>query len=166
LDEASKPHERETRHQTAKGTGYGASTLDKAEEIVDAAEDEDLPEPVRHAAAEARREMNETGKVDPAHRKVRQAKDREVIRQATELAGDEAAAKAEQLRANYSRLHYQFVTGLLALSPDHVAAAIDGTDMADTQWRMVGETRARAIEWFDSVLAARPKPFAVIQGGR
>lgn len=66
--------ERKTRAVTAKGTGYGARTLDKAAKVVDAAEDEDLPEPVRQAADEARREMNKTGKVDPAHRKVEEAK--------------------------------------------------------------------------------------------
>lgn len=34
-----KPHESTTRHRTAKATGYGASTLDKADQIIEAAED-------------------------------------------------------------------------------------------------------------------------------
>lgn len=69
-----RAHERTTREVTARGTGYSGRTLDKAAKVVDAAEDEALPEPVRQVAAEARHEMNETGKVDPAHRKVEQAK--------------------------------------------------------------------------------------------
>ncbi len=46
---------------TAKATGYSASTLDRAERVAAAAEDEDAPEPVRQVAREALAQMNTTG---------------------------------------------------------------------------------------------------------
>lgn len=90
-------------------------------------------------------------------------RDREVKDQAAKELGQEGDVKAERLRVNFARLHAQFHKGLLALSPEHVAAAIDGDEV---QWRLIEETRREAIEWYDRVLAARPKPFTVIKGGR
>jgi len=71
-----KPHKQETRHRTAKATGRGATTLDKAEEIVDRAADPATPEPVRQVVADALAEMDETGKVDAAYKKVKGGADR------------------------------------------------------------------------------------------
>lgn len=53
--------ERETRTQVAKATGLGRTKLAEAREVIAAAEDPDLPEPVRAAAAEAVAGANRTG---------------------------------------------------------------------------------------------------------
>jgi ParB family chromosome partitioning protein len=55
----------------AKAVGTSSTTLDKIEEVIEAEEDPD-PE-IRQVATEAREEMDRTGKVDPAHRRLRQA---------------------------------------------------------------------------------------------
>lgn len=90
-------------------------------------------------------------------------RDRKVEDQAAGMRGEGAEAKAERLAANFARLHAQFRKGVLELSPEHVAAALDGDEV---QWRLIEETRREAVEWYDRVLDARPKPFTVIKGGR
>jgi hypothetical protein len=52
LEQASseKSESGRTRDRTAKATGYGATTLDKAEHVLEVAEDETQPEPVRQIA--------------------------------------------------------------------------------------------------------------------
>lgn len=73
LDERAS--ERRTDTQVAKAVGMGRSSLAKAKTVVAAATDESLPEPVRAIAVEAVAEMDRTGKVDGAHKKVELAKD-------------------------------------------------------------------------------------------
>jgi ParB family chromosome partitioning protein len=64
------PHR--ARDEVAKIVGTGERTLLKATTVVEAESDPD-PE-VRRVATKARQEMDRTGRVDPAHRKVTQAK--------------------------------------------------------------------------------------------
>lgn len=52
-DVAEPRHARESSRRAAKATGYSATTLDKAEAIVDVAEDPETPEPVRQVAQQA-----------------------------------------------------------------------------------------------------------------
>jgi hypothetical protein len=50
VEEPQPRHERETRTRTARATGFGHTTLDKAEHVLAVAEDESQPEPVRQIA--------------------------------------------------------------------------------------------------------------------
>lgn len=73
LAESPAPHERTTRQRTAKGTGFSGTTLDKAEQVVAAAE----AEPEKFAPLVA--EMNKTGRVNGAYRKLVVAQKSEAI---------------------------------------------------------------------------------------
>lgn len=65
-----------THDEVAKALGVGGSTYLRARKVVQASEDETLPEEVRTLAQEAREEMDATGKVNPAFNKVAKALDR------------------------------------------------------------------------------------------
>ena len=80
-----------TRDLVAKATGMSHPKLAEAREVIAAAEDPDLPEPVRAAAAEAVAEMDVTGNVHGAVRKVREAKKKVE-------AAEDAAREDEALR--------------------------------------------------------------------
>lgn len=71
LDETSG----RTDEKVASALGVGKDTYRKAKAVVEAAEDESLPEPVREVAKEAVKTMDATGKVDPAFKAVKAAKD-------------------------------------------------------------------------------------------
>jgi ParB family chromosome partitioning protein len=66
-----------TRDVAAKGTGYSGRTLDKVDEVVHLVESPETPEPVREVAREAVASMNSTGRVDGAHKLVKDAQARE-----------------------------------------------------------------------------------------
>lgn len=74
LDEETEPVDRRTDARLAKASGMGRSSYRKAAAVVSTVDDESQPEPVRLAAAEAVVEMDRSGNVDAAHRKVQQAK--------------------------------------------------------------------------------------------
>lgn len=58
------------RDVVAPAVGMSPRTYEKAKSVVTAATDETLPEPVREAAREALTEMDATGRVDGAYRRV------------------------------------------------------------------------------------------------
>ena len=72
LSEASEVGD--TRERVAAAVGMSHGTLAKAREVVEAAKDRTLPPEVREVAKEAVKEMDETGKVGGAFRKVQEAK--------------------------------------------------------------------------------------------
>ncbi|MBV1869253.1 MAG: ParB/RepB/Spo0J family partition protein [Marinosulfonomonas sp.] len=65
---------RQTDTKVAAAVGMGKTTLAKARAVVEASNDESLPEPVRKVAERAVSDMDATGKVDPAFRQVESAK--------------------------------------------------------------------------------------------
>ncbi len=64
-----------TRDKVAEALGVSGKTYEKAKAVVAASEDETLPEPVREVAREAVKKMDATGKVDPAFKVVKEAKE-------------------------------------------------------------------------------------------
>lgn len=62
------------RDAVGKALGVSGRTYEKAKAVIDAAEDETLPAAVRAVATEARAEMDRTGKVDGAAKKVERAR--------------------------------------------------------------------------------------------
>lgn len=63
-----------TRHVAATGLGYGATSLDEVGKILDLADDDTQPEPVRQAAAAAVEVLSEPGgRIDREKKKVQRA---------------------------------------------------------------------------------------------
>lgn len=75
LTEATSENGRQTRDVVAEALGVSASTYERAKMVVDAARDTTLPAEDRAIAREALDEMNTTGLVAPAYRKVRKTRD-------------------------------------------------------------------------------------------
>lgn len=151
------------KDRAAEHTGYSRPTLDKVEKVIETERDESQPDEVRKIARQAHEDMDRTGKVDPAYRKVVDAKNEASNEKAAELLGEDEVAKvkAAKLRANYHKCHVQLTSGLLQLSPEHVARVLD-----EDLWRGIEQTREGVDDWFDRLFAARPKPFSVIDGGQ
>lgn len=126
-----------TRDVVAAAVEMSGRTYEKAKEVVEATHD---PKPaVKRAARKAVKQMDATGKVDPAHIAVRDAK------QAAEPVDVDRIA----FRTTVSKLEKQaFVKGLFALEPSAVKAALKPSEID------VWKARAReAQDWFDILLA-------------
>ncbi len=104
------PHPSRAKDKAAEGTGYSSKTLDKVDAVVAAAE----ADPELAAVVE---EMDRTGKVDPAYRKVREGKATpatverlaEVKVTKTKRQPEDGAivlAKLSELRRRYGHLGY------------------------------------------------------------
>lgn len=62
----------ETREIVGGAVGMSGPTYQRAKAVVEASEDESLPSQIRNEAIEARKEMDQTGKVTPAYNRVAQ----------------------------------------------------------------------------------------------
>lgn len=69
----------ETAELVSKAVGMSKNTFNRAKQVVEAAEDESLPEEVRQVTTEAKEEMDRTGKVTPAYDKVASVTNRRPI---------------------------------------------------------------------------------------
>ena len=130
---SEKPHERTTRARVAKATGYGHTTLAKAERVLAVASDPETPEPVRIVAKEAAERLAQPGaKVDA------EAKRLDAVIRAE--GGSELAALEfrRNLARAISRAH-----SLIAFPPERIAevadeGAIESIDLlveCFTKWR-------------------------------
>lgn len=154
LDETPRDHraeaERTTRHRTAKATGFGATTLDKAEEIVTAAQSPETPEPVRQVAQKAAEALEKPGaKVD---REFRQYRD-EVAKSNPDVAA-----------ANYRKALTKALERageLAAYEPERVAAVADESLM----WS-IGQTCQQIADWHQQITSERGSGLRAISGGR
>lgn len=130
-----KPHETKTRHRTAKATGYSASSLDKAEKIIEAAEDEAAPEPVRKVARTAARNLEQPGaKVDREFKAYRQ----EVERNNPDVR---AANYRKALTTALGR-----VTDLYSYEPDRIREIADADLL-----RLIDETCDQLDRWHQQI---------------
>lgn len=166
LDDPSRPPERRaTRHVTARATGFGATTLDKAEAVVAAAESDDTPEPVREVARGAVAQMNDSGKVDGAHRRVQQARDAHTLDQAG-VNGDADVLRL-RLSSNAHRCAHSLGVNLLALDPANVAAAL--WECGD-DWSLWERLATESASWHqalaDHYRALQRQGLTAIDGGR
>lgn len=146
--EQVKPHENTTRARTAKATGFGATTLDKAEEIIEAAADETQPDEVREAAKTAAANLDQHG--------ARVGKEFKEFKAALGKANPDYAA------ASYRKsLTAQLVrTGHLALY--EVDRVIETSDPSLLQ--TIDETCERVAQWHQSLTRAR-SGLRVLKGG-
>lgn len=143
------------KDRAAEHVGYSRPTLDKAEKVVKASEDESLPESVREVARQAREEMDRTGKVDPAHRKVREVMDGS--------RDDPDEVSRQKLGRKAAQLHDQYGSGLLALDPQRVAQTVEPEERI--VWRATAEQSAK---WWSDLLAAlgEGQGLRVVEGGK
>lgn len=142
--------ERTTRHRTAKATGYSATSLDKAEEVVEAAESEDTPEPVREAATRAATNLAKPGaKVDREYKAYRE-----------EVARNNPDVRA----ANYRKALTQALAragDLAAYDPERVVEVAD-----DSLIRTIDDTCEQLAKWGASVKRQRSGGLRVVNGGQ
>lgn len=145
-----KPHERTTRARTAKATGYGHATLDKAEELVTAAEDETQPEPVREAAKAAVTNLSNPGaKVD-----------REFKAFKAEAAKHNPDLASAEYRKNLAKA-LSALTLLPQFDPEQVAQSA-GDDLL-----FLVDSGCKALaDWHAEITEARGSGLRVVQGGR
>lgn len=142
--------ETKTRHRTAKATGYSASTLDKAEEIVKAAESEATPEPVRKAAQQAAQNLAKPGaKVDREFKAFRE----EVAKSDPDVR---AANYRKALTAALSR-----AGELTNYEPDRVIEVADESLL----WTITQTCRELA-DWGERIQKKKSSPLRVVNGGQ
>lgn len=137
-----------TRDKVAEALGVGATSLRKIEAVVDAATDDSLPEPVRAVAAEAAAEMDATGNVDRAHKKVETAK-----KAAAKPAETPEAIAASGYRKAVSAEFSKARDGLLKLKPERMAEVLDRDGIERAQ-HLTADLR----RWCDDVDAALRRP--------
>lgn len=106
-----------SREVAAKATGLSRRTLDKAAKVIDTANDETAPAPVREAAQAAVELMDRTGKVDPAYQAVREA----------EVIGEHVAEVMPELVENQAgreaqKAIRQIVSALKSVDPEVAGA--------------------------------------------
>jgi hypothetical protein len=146
--EQVKPHERTTRARTAKATGFGATTLDKAEEIIEAAADETQPDEVREAAKTAAANLDQHG--------ARVGKEFKEFKAALAKSNpDYAAATYRQSVAT------QLVStgGLVAYRVDRVVETCD-----EGLLQTIDETCEQIAAWHQCLIRAR-SGLRVLKGG-
>jgi ParB-like chromosome segregation protein Spo0J len=138
--------DRESRTKVAKAVGCSAPTLKKARLVVEAASDPDAPDSVREAAVEALAEMDRTGKVDPAAKKVEKAKRdaappplsvTEILDRYPDIAGPANVLTSDEVERIAGAL-----ADHIALKPDEEQAR---AEMAAKTWRADGCSKVRSI---------------------
>lgn len=115
-----------TRDAVAGAVGLGHTTYEKAKEVVAAVADESLPDEVRDIAAEALVEMDDTGKVDGAYQKVRDAL--AATEAAVELAAGDPKVAAQLLKTKVHKSVLAVTKALKDLDPIEAANVIGDDD--------------------------------------
>lgn len=147
------------RDVAATGTGFSGRTLDKVREVRVVAEAPETPEPIRKVAVEAIGEMDRTGRVDGAFKRVRQA----VVAEQTKPVTDYLATDRRLQDVEYVR---QFIK---ALGPHTAATAFDPirlADLLDDTEVLLVTTAARGLTEFADKITRQRSGLRVIAGGR
>lgn len=145
---AQQRSEAETRHRTAKATGYSSRTLDKAEEVVDAADDEEQPEPVRTAARAAVTNLGSPGaKVD---REYKRFKD------------EQAKSNPDVAAANFRKALTQQLVKAGELTAYDVDRVIEVCD--ESLLKTVDDTCEQIAAWHEQIKKKRARGLRVVGG--
>lgn len=163
LSATTKPTQGKTRHRTAVGTGYSATTVDKAEAVVEAAEKNPELRPLVD-------EMNRTRKVDSAYQKVKQQElraeaaamenlmDRAIAKHKPEAV---SAQKRNRLRTRFMRA-VAISSDLVLIDADDLVSVLTATEIKAWQAQF-----ALLSRWAEKVeKACNGKPLRVVQGGK
>lgn len=150
--EPEPEHKRTTRERTAKATGYSGKTLDKAEKVLNLAEDETLPEPARETARQAAENLARPGaKVDREYKSVEKA----VAEHSDHAQAYQDAQWRKQLTAELSRL-----SGLKTFPPERVLAVCD-----DDLLFLIDSVCGGVADWHAEICDLRKPGLRVMQGG-
>lgn len=152
LDEGDRPRaiETTTRHRTAKATGFGATTLDKAQEVIEAAQSPDTPEPVRKVAIKAAEALEMPGaKVDREFKAYRE----EVARTNPDVR---AANYRKALTLALSR-----AGDLASYEPERVIEVAD-----ESLIRTIRDTCEQIAQWSAAIDRKRSGGLRVVNGGK
>lgn len=155
----------EARKVGAQTTGYSGSSIDKVDEIREAAErgtvtvgtgekrrEVELPEPVREVARQKVVELAQPGApIHPAHVEVRKAIDG--------YLADDPEMKRLTLRRNFFAAQSK-AADITTFDPEHVAYAME----KDAEWEQLDRLQQQITEWFDKLRAARPRGLRVVGG--
>lgn len=141
-----------TRDLVAKATGMSGRTLEKAKHVVATAKDPDVPEAVREEARAAVAQMDRTGKVDPAYRKVRDTEAALADAPMDDALAQDAALKQAKLRLAITKSTIQVRDSLPLLSAEHCAEAME----AD-QWEDILRAYEVLGDWIDEVRTLRKR---------
>jgi ParB family transcriptional regulator, chromosome partitioning protein len=158
LEEVMPRAERETRRVASRGLGYSPSTLDKVDAVLEVIEDETQPAPVREVAKRAVTEMNATGKVDGAHKKVERAKvEHSPTMKALDALLDQPEMHVLTMRLNVTKGMLRVRERLLIWPPEAVANALTEEHMSDLS-HLIDDVNA----WFKKIEAARPRGLRLV----
>jgi len=150
----ARPPRAKTRDTAAAAVRMGARTYEKAKAVVEAAEDETLPAAARAEAADALEQMNRTGKVDPAFKRVQKAIEPPPPQDDAEMQRLKLRAAVARGVCRASAFHSEF-------RPELVASSIDTED----EWDSYERVRRSMNDWFDQLKALRPGPGLRLMGG-
>ena len=118
-----------TRDRVAKAVGMSHPKLREAREVIAAAEDETLPEPVRKVAQEAVERMDATGNVHGAHKLVEKAKqDNTPVTQALNALIDSTLPDGWPLIDRAEKGVLAIIRGLLSIDAAALSAVIDDSN--------------------------------------
>ena len=145
-----------TRHVVAKALGKSATTMDKVQEVHDIAADETQPEPVRKVARQAVADMDSSGNVDRAHRKVAVAK--AASGPVAEYLNSDEELRVMKVRHEWHKTALRARKDLLTWEADVLGPALDemGWESFDRLWESVSE-------WFE---AMRKQRIHVVKEGK
>jgi ParB-like nuclease domain len=145
-------HEREVRHRTAKATGYGATTLDKAERILALAADDTVPEPVREIARNAADNLSAFGvKVDREFKAVEQV----VVENSDHAEAYRNAQWRKQLAGELGKLN-----ALTTFPAERVVAVCD-----EDHFHLIDSVCESVAAWHAEITRLRRPGLRAVPGG-
>lgn len=123
-------HEREAKRRASKAAGFSDTTLDKVAAVVKAAEDPEMPEPVRKVAkAQVSALSKHNAKVDSAYRETEKAKDVAFDRKRNEMKAGSPEVRQANTHAAVSKVASAIAT-FLVFEPEFVALYASEEDMS------------------------------------
>ncbi len=156
LEDLSPPeHKRTTRVVTAKGTGFSATTLDKAEKVVKAAEENPALRPLVD-------EMNESGKVDAAFKALKVVEAKEQAQQVEKFVehaiANDVDVAAAFMATSLAKARKAINQYLRELDPAACARLIERNDM-----ELAGQWAERSEKWFADFREALTRPLHIVK---
>lgn len=139
----------------APAVGVSPRTYEKAKAVVAAAEDESLTPEVREVAREAVAEMDRSGKVDGAFKKVEAARNEAFDRKVGELTGGSPEVAKANWNAHASKVAAA-IASFVNADPDHFASHADAAHVESVESEVV-----RIVSFMERVRASRRQLKAV-----
>ena len=153
---------KEAAAEAATGSPGRHKTLDKVGEVKRLAQAEDAPVPVRKVAEQALAEMDATGRVDGAYRRVKAAEEQVSAAQPSAAVSDFVESSQSVQDARYVHNFHKALAhdqAWLRFDPDRLGSLLDEVDVG-----VIERHAARARAFADAVKKSR-RGLRVVQGG-